>query len=221
MMGKLASWHGVPAYLLVALLAGFCVITIKWSVAGLVSMEAGYLLGRAQQDTQTGLLEKSRELQQRGLMLEPGSATNHWQMAKIGQLSSIRGGGDGGATLKHNREAIRLRPSWGDAWVNFALAKYNAGELDQEFLYAFKRAAITGAWEPSAQAVILHMGLVLWSKLPREYHGIIRQAAERGMVLQSPVTISTMIQFKRFDLLCRDLSVVPISYQRYCTANDQ
>jgi len=64
--------------------------------------------------------------------------------------------------------AIKNRPSWPYAWMEFSVAKARAGQLDEVFQRAFSNALKLGPWEPQIQEGMTKLGFAVYAELTRE-----------------------------------------------------
>lgn len=91
------------------------------------------------------------------------------------------------ASADSYRTAIRLRPTWGFAWINFAESRMLAGQNDQETHRALQRAMDLAPLEPDTQLKVLLVGFSLWDTLPEATRDEVRATLRRAILLNNRV----------------------------------
>lgn len=201
------------------LLVSAAVVAVKWNIAALFAAEAEYLFQHA--GVAEHYLTDSARYQQHALSLEPGNASRYLPTEQIEKTLALQSGDSVPVasmenSYKHAVSALRYRPSWHDAWVALALAKYNAREIDETFWYAFEKAAWAGKSDVHTQAAITHMGISLWPYLSPSYQQVTLLAIDKGITWQAGEILDVVIEFKKFDLLCQQESRLSGRYQALC-----
>ena len=73
--------------------------------------------------------------------------------------------------------AVVARPVSAYAWVNLALSKYQAGQVDALLYRALENAARLGPWEPDVQLAVTDLGFALWDEMPQALQPAVMQMA--------------------------------------------
>ncbi len=73
--------------------------------------------------------------------------------------------------------AVVARPVSAYAWVNLALSKYQAGQVDKVLYQSLENAARLGPWEPEVQLAVTDLGFALWDEMPPTLQPTVIQMA--------------------------------------------
>ena len=97
-----------------------------------------------------------------------------WAMPLAVTEAEPVGASSGVTKLQAQQEAINAfsaavvaRPVSAYAWVNLALSKYQAGQVDAVLYRALENAARLGPWEPDVQLAVTDLGFALWDEMPQ------------------------------------------------------
>jgi hypothetical protein len=111
-----------------------------------------------------------------------------------------------GQTLDFIRQAVRQRPTSGQAWINLALMKLRLGEIDSEFSLSLQQALHRTPWQPQVQLLGIELGLASWQALTeplqQEIASAVRAQAGWLLVNQKPPLIQMLKRYRRSDLAC-------------------
>ena len=100
------------------------------------------------------------------------------------------------------RRAIIQRPSWPHDRMDYLLARYRLGDIDDSFYQQLLAANLLGPWEAWVQQVTAEIGLQLGDRLPLELHEILDASIVNGV--QHPDGTKAMLEvLRRYNSLDR------------------
>jgi len=96
-------------------------------------------------------------------------------------------------------DAIRIRPTWGFAWINYAEADLLARGNNASTHFALRRAISLAPYEPKVQLKVLALGFSLWDSLSEDILEGIRDTLKRAVRVGNDVDsiIRLAVQYKR------------------------
>jgi hypothetical protein len=96
-------------------------------------------------------------------------------------------------------DAIRIRPTWGFSWVNYAEADLLARGNNTSTHLALRRAIALAPYEPKVQLKVLTLGFSLWDGLSEDIREGIRDTLKRAVAIGNDVDliIRLAVQTKR------------------------
>ena len=184
---KALSGTSVAAVSGAVLLVAASIIAARWGMANAVAtdvlsmkaewqnrfVQSGQLPTEHQRQNVYAELNAARGLDPRNpdLMEQAGALlATPVAVTDAGQV----GESSGATKLQVQQEAINAfsaavvaRPVSAYAWVNLALSKYQAGQVDAVLYRALDNAARLGPWEPDVQLAVTDLGFALWEDMPR------------------------------------------------------
>jgi len=89
--------------------------------------------------------------------------------------------------LKHYREAIAKRPTWGFGWAHVAQQHLLLGSMEGAGLDALEKAARLSPWEARVQHKVLWIGFAIWDEIPVETRVTLRRTLERAVRIDNDV----------------------------------
>lgn len=89
--------------------------------------------------------------------------------------------------LRHYREAVAKRPTWGFGWAHVAEQHLLLGAMDDVGFDALEKAARFAPWEGRVQHKVVWMGLGLWDDVPTGTRGTVLGALERAVRVDNGV----------------------------------
>ena len=84
-------------------------------------------------------------------------------------------------------DAIRIRPTWGFAWINYAEADLLTRGNSTSTHFALRRAIALAPYEPNAQLKVLALGFSLWDSLSEELRSGVRGTLKRAVAVGNDV----------------------------------
>lgn len=204
------------ALLLLAGLLFVCYWVAKRGLAEVIAQEPRYQIAKLRSAKATpndGQLNVIQAELQRALELDPANPN---LLEDLGSFHAARVQKAGPADSKARRirlqglslirQAVQLRPSSGQAWVNLALMKLRLGEIDSEFSLSLRQALYRTPWQPQVQLLGIELGLASWQALTeplrQEISSAIRAQAGWALVNQKPQLIRILKRYRRDDLAC-------------------
>ena len=96
-------------------------------------------------------------------------------------------------------DAVRIRPTWGFAWINYAEADVLVRGNNIRAHFALQRAIALAPYEPNVQLKVLALGFSLWDGLPEELRAGVRDTLKRAVAVGNDVDsiIRLAVQYKR------------------------
>ena len=153
----------IAAGILAGALLWACVVCARWGLADLaisdvMALEAQVVdrlartgVGATPQEAEAlfGTLKFAQQLEP----ANPAVAEHFGQLHFLGLVSAAPNDSGHTSTLTPYLRAVRLRPTSGYAWANFAWAKYHLGQVDQKFYRALEAAMRMGPWEHTGMSI--------------------------------------------------------------------
>ena len=201
-------------------------VAVRWGLADLYSDHARDWLARwawSRKVTSIASWESAHAALTKAVRLQPSNPNTladvgrlyDWKV--IGGVTTWESPPSAGASLSYYRSAIREQPTWPHYWVNLALAKYRAGQLDDEFNFAIQRAAEFGPWLGSIQFGLVDVGTAAWRELPRENREIVLEALQRGLQGSKDSYFLRLVEQRRWvSYVCRKFRDENPKLDRYC-----
>jgi len=109
-------------------------------------------------------------------------------------------------SLSFFRDAVRLRPSWAQAWANLVLIKLRLRQIDSEFLFAMNRAVQLGPAVPEVQQIVAEAGVANWRWIPVATQQLVLRNIHIGLgSLRSRQIAAIIARYHMTDYFCRNL----------------
>jgi len=109
-------------------------------------------------------------------------------------------------SLSFFRDAVRLRPSWAQAWANLVLIKLRLRQIDSEFLFAMNRAVQLGPAVPEVQQIVAEAGVANWHRIPVATQQLVLRNIHIGLgSLRSRQIAAVIAHYHMTDYFCGNL----------------
>jgi len=196
-MPTLSIYHPLIRFPLLLAVLAFAVWTAKTGIAGVYSFQANSYLELWQHQRQLNpdyvpspqQYEQVQQQHQQILSLihyngdywTAYADMQLWYLANTPNITPTQQKQLKEGILSAYDTAIKQRPTWPYAYINFAIIKARFGEIDDSFKNAVQKANHLGTWEADVIHPTIELGLALWSQLDAKTQQVVASAVERSI----------------------------------------
>lgn len=98
--------------------------------------------------------------------------------------------------IKYYEESLKLRPTWGLAWLNLSRNKILNREITAETFNAIEMGFKYGRWQPEISKKLISMTVGIWKAVPDNIRNIVRKQVETQIKNKAPISTFAVLALR-------------------------